>query len=67
MISAGIWAFGMMIFTLALKIALPIFTGEFTLEPRPSPTPQPAPAPGPSGSSAPAAVHQASARVVPQH
>ena len=32
MISAGIWAFGLMIYTLALKIALPIFTGEFTLE-----------------------------------
>jgi molybdopterin-containing oxidoreductase family membrane subunit len=33
MISAGIWAFGLMIYTLALKIALPIFTGEFTLQP----------------------------------
>ncbi|MGE4182888.1 MAG: NrfD/PsrC family molybdoenzyme membrane anchor subunit, partial [Limisphaerales bacterium] len=31
MISAGIWAFGLMLYTLALKIALPIFTGEFTL------------------------------------
>ena len=30
-ITAGIWAVGMMIFTLALKIALPIFRGEETL------------------------------------
>jgi Ni/Fe-hydrogenase subunit HybB-like protein len=27
-ITAGIWAFGLMIYTIALKIALPIFTGE---------------------------------------
>jgi Ni/Fe-hydrogenase subunit HybB-like protein len=31
-ITAGIWAFGLMIYTLALKIALPIFTGSFSLE-----------------------------------
>ncbi len=30
MISAGIWAFGLMLYTLALKVALPIFTGRFT-------------------------------------
>lgn len=27
-ISAGIWAFGLMIYTVALKVALPIFTGQ---------------------------------------
>lgn len=31
MISAGIWAFGLMIYTIALKIALTVFTGEMTL------------------------------------
>ncbi|MDP2323949.1 MAG: polysulfide reductase, partial [Gammaproteobacteria bacterium] len=34
MITAGIWAFGMMLYTVALKIALPIFTGEMTHRPR---------------------------------
>lgn len=41
MISAGIWAFGMMIFTLALKVALPIFTAEPTLQPLPHTTTTP--------------------------
>ncbi len=27
-VSAGIWAFGLMIFSIALKVAIPIFTGE---------------------------------------
>lgn len=30
-ITAGIWAFGLMVYTLLLKIALPIFTGAFKL------------------------------------
>ena len=30
-ITAGIWAFGLMIYTLLLKLALPILTGEFKL------------------------------------
>jgi molybdopterin-containing oxidoreductase family membrane subunit len=28
-ITAGVWAFGLMIYTILLKVALPIFTGEF--------------------------------------
>ena len=31
-ITAGIWAFGLMVYTLLLKLALPIFTGEFRLK-----------------------------------
>lgn len=38
-ITAGIWAFGMMVFTVALKIALPIFTGQVHIEPRFAPMP----------------------------
>jgi Ni/Fe-hydrogenase subunit HybB-like protein len=30
-ITAGIWAFGLLVYTLLLKIALPVFTGEFAL------------------------------------
>ena len=30
MISAGIWAFGLMIYTVLLKIAIPVFTGEIS-------------------------------------
>jgi Ni/Fe-hydrogenase subunit HybB-like protein len=33
-ITAGIWAFGLMVYTVALKIALPIFTGEFSMRER---------------------------------
>jgi Ni/Fe-hydrogenase subunit HybB-like protein len=32
-ITAGIWAFSLMVYTLLLKIALPIFTGEFRFKP----------------------------------
>lgn len=31
-ITAGIWAFGLMVFTIALKIAIPIFTGKESIE-----------------------------------
>jgi molybdopterin-containing oxidoreductase family membrane subunit len=35
-VTVGIWAFGLMLFTIALKIAIPIFTGETTIGRRPS-------------------------------
>jgi molybdopterin-containing oxidoreductase family membrane subunit len=35
-VTVGIWAFGLMLFTVALKIAIPIFTGETTIGRRPS-------------------------------
>lgn len=31
-VSAGIWAFGLMIYTLAIRIAMPIFSGDVSLE-----------------------------------
>jgi molybdopterin-containing oxidoreductase family membrane subunit len=31
-ITAGIWAFGLMVLTVALKVALPVLTGETRLE-----------------------------------
>ncbi len=31
-VSAGIWALGLMVFTVALKIALPVFTGKVSIE-----------------------------------
>lgn len=31
-VSAGIWAFGLMIFTVALKIAIPVFTGKMSID-----------------------------------
>ncbi|MFG0316565.1 MAG: sulfate reduction electron transfer complex DsrMKJOP subunit DsrP [Planctomycetota bacterium JB042] len=34
-VTAGIWAFGLMVFTVALKVAIPIFSGEERLSPRP--------------------------------
>jgi hypothetical protein len=30
MVSFGIWALGLLIFTLLMKVAIPIVTGEFT-------------------------------------
>ena len=31
-VSAGIWAAGLLIYTLALRVAIPIFSGEVSLE-----------------------------------
>lgn len=31
-VTAGIWALGLMVFTVALKIALPVFTGKVTVD-----------------------------------
>lgn len=35
-ITAGIWAFGLMVYTILLKIALPIFTGKFQMTKSPA-------------------------------
>ena len=38
-ITAGIWAFGLMVYTVALKIAIPILGGSETLETKSTATP----------------------------
>ena len=38
-VTAGVWALGLMIYTVALKVALPVFTGRFKPAPGLEPTP----------------------------
>ena len=52
-VAAGIFAIGFLIFTLMLKVAVPIALGQFHVDaPPPSTSPQPAAAPGPSAEAA---------------
>jgi molybdopterin-containing oxidoreductase family membrane subunit len=49
-VTAGIWAFGLMVYTVALKIALPVFTGRFAPAQAATLTADPAPRPDGQGS-----------------
>ena len=65
-VTVGVWAFGLMVFTVALKIAIPIFTGQVNINMHPTSTHHPhtatAPHPHDDGQAQPGTARSAPAR-----